>query len=135
MSVAENIAALAAVVGTLVGAPLTVMILYLKAIRDQQSTRVADCLRRADDLDADLRRLADDLGDVRRDAATKEEWIRENMWMRGQLERLAAALARCELDREAVEPLQRAVSQVCHLMARVERRLAQGEQRISQENE
>lgn len=134
MSVAENIAALAVVVGTLVGAPLTVMILYLKAIRDQHATRVADCLRRVEDLDAGLQSVAESLGDLQRDAATKEEWIRENMWVRGQVERLSAALSRCEQDRESVEPLQRSIRQMCQFMARIDRRFAVGEQQDSQEN-
>jgi hypothetical protein len=135
MSVAENIAGMAAVVGTLVGAPLTVMILYLKAIRDQQSTRLADCLHRVEALDAGLRRMADDLGDVQRDAATKEEWIRENMWNRGQIERLSAALAKCDIDRESLEPLHRIIRNMCHIMSLIERRFATGEDPQAQETQ
>ena len=81
---------LVAVLGPLVGVPLTVIALYLKGLRDQQTGRLAELSRQVEALAADQRNLAAETARMHRDFATKEEWLREAMWARDRIERLRA---------------------------------------------
>jgi hypothetical protein len=85
-----------AVLAPLVGVPLTVFTFHLKSLREQQLLRLTALDRRLDLIGGAVRRLREELNSLRRDAATKEEWLRESLWARSEIERLVVALARVE---------------------------------------
>lgn len=84
----------------LVGVPLTMIILYLKAIRQAQQDQDAVGSRRMGVIEADVRRVGERLDEVERSYTTKEEWLRESLHSRHQLERLMEMMAevRTHLD-------------------------------------
>lgn len=66
--------AMVCAIGGMVGLPLTIMVLYLRAIRDDQKQ-----------LRAEHSKLERRVGYVERDYATKEELVRETAELRQQL--------------------------------------------------
>ena len=103
-----TLSVLVAILAPLVGAPLAAITFYLRAIRDHQATRYADTLRRIDGVEASIRILTWTVNDFERDYATKEEWLRESLHARRQLERLTEITARLNAaappSRPHVEP-------------------------------
>lgn len=84
----------------LVGVPMTMIILYLKAIRQAQEDQRTTGSRRMEVIEADMRRMDARLDEVERSYTTKEEWLRESLHARQQLERLTELMAevRAQLD-------------------------------------
>ncbi len=84
----------------LVGIPLTMIMLYLKAIRQAQESLGTAGRRRMEVIEADVRRVGERLDEVERSYTTKEEWLRESLHSRHQLERLMEMMAevRSQLD-------------------------------------
>lgn len=84
----------------LVGIPLTMIMLYLKAIRETQQDQEAVGSRRMGVIESDVRRVGERLDEVERSYTTKEEWLRESLHARHQLERLMEMMAevRTHLD-------------------------------------
>jgi hypothetical protein len=123
----SGIAALLGVLTPLIGVPLAVITFYLKGLREQQSASRADLEARHHLLDDGLRLVREELAVLRRDYATKEEWLRESMWARARIERLASAATRCavELERLAAAPVT---------AERAARAVAAWEQRISEKS-
>jgi DNA-binding transcriptional regulator YbjK len=90
-----------AVGAPLVGVPLTVMTFYLKGLREQQTGRFSDLAERVNAASEELRRVVEDVAQIQRSFATKEEWLRETMWARGRIESLSAAVMRAETELES----------------------------------
>lgn len=90
----ESLAAVVAVVAPLVGGPLAAILFYLRSIRDYQTTEHAETAQRIDHLEQGIRDILRRLGAFERDYTTKEEWLREAMHARRQLERLTELSAR-----------------------------------------
>jgi hypothetical protein len=84
----------------LVGVPLMMITLYLKSIREAQENHQAAGSRRMGVIEADVRRVDQRLDEVERGYTTKEEWLRESLHSRQQLERLTEIMAevRSQLD-------------------------------------
>lgn len=84
----------------LVGIPLTMIMLYLKAIRQSQESQETVGRRRMEVIEKDVRRVGERLDEVERSYTTKEEWLRESVHSRHQLERLMEMMAevRTHLD-------------------------------------
>ncbi len=80
----------------LVAVPLTMITFYLRSLREQQSERQASLSRRLDSLDAHTDDLRSRMTEFERGYATKEEWLRELISARGQLDRLAEKTIRIE---------------------------------------
>lgn len=95
-------ASVVAVVAPLVGVPLTVVILHLKALREHHVARQEDLRRRLEALDESMGAVRQALAEVQRDYTTKEEWLRETMAGRHHLERLLAAVTRLETEIDVV---------------------------------
>ncbi len=108
----QEVASLLALAAPLVAVPLGAMTFYLRSIRDQQVTHRHDFERRLETLEADLGRLARRIGENERDFTTKEDWLRESMLARQNIERLAEAQARLEagVDRALATPRPRVES-------------------------
>lgn len=80
----------------LVAVPLTMITFYLRALREQQSERQASLSHRLDALDAHMDDLRGRRAEFERGYATKEEWLRELISARGQLDRIAEKTIRLE---------------------------------------
>ncbi len=125
MNAFETAATVIAVLAPLVGVPLTVITFYLRGLREQQVGRLADLSQRVDLLEASVNRLAGDLTDIRRDYATKEEWLRESMWARGQIEKLCQSMARAETELDGMAALATTVERTVRRAGALPQRPAQ----------
>src|SRR5262245_27886563 len=119
----ETITAVAGTVSALLGPPLGVVVFYIRAIRDDQRATHAELRDQVGRLDADVQRLERAVGEVQRVYTTKDEWIRESMRARQQLERLSEVLARLGADVENVRGMVgqfgRAVTAIVELADRL----------------
>jgi hypothetical protein len=97
----EQTAVIVAVVSPLVGVPLGMITLYLKAIRDHQTTATAELTRRIEAIEGAMRDLLERLAGFEREYTSKEEWVRESMLARQQLERLTEMTAGIQADLES----------------------------------
>lgn len=94
---------LAVVVGALsplVGVPLVMITLYLRAIRDHQTHSMASVSHRIEIIEISIRDLLRSTSDLDREFATKEEWVRESMLARQGLERLTQMVTRIQTELE-----------------------------------
>jgi hypothetical protein len=94
----EQIAVLVGVLSPLVAVPLMVITLYLRAIREHQTTTMAEMTHRIETMEASIRDLLRSTAEFEREYTTKEEWVRESMIARQGLERLTEMVARIETD-------------------------------------
>ena len=101
----ETVAAMAGTVSVLVGPPLAAVIHHVRALREDQRRTLAGLGRRIEQLDGDVRRLERSVEQVQRAYTTKDDWLRETMLARRQLERLSELLARLQADMEHVRGL------------------------------
>ena len=115
--------AIAAIVTPLVGVPLTVIIFYLKGLREQQAHRLAELSQRLDAQESWLRRVGEQLSSMQRDYATKEEWLRESMWARNQVEKLSESMTRTEAELECVESLRSSAERISRVVSSISERL------------
>lgn len=97
MSVEWQIAAgMVALVTSVVGLPLGVLVFFIRHTRRTEAECLTQAHRRLDQVESGLRRLWEEVANVRRDGATKEEWVRESMWIRNRMESMNQGLARLE---------------------------------------
>lgn len=92
----EQLGALVGILSPLVGVPLTVITLYLRAIREHQTAGMAEVTHRIETMEASIRDLLRATADFEREYTTKEEWVRESMLARQHLERLTEMVTRIE---------------------------------------
>lgn len=85
---------LIAVLAPLVGVPLGVITFYLRSLHETLANRHAELVRRFELLERLTDELRQTVSHFALDYATKEEWLRECMYARGRIERLAEMLAR-----------------------------------------
>ena len=90
----ESTQVLIAVLAPLVGVPLGVITFYLRWLYENQLTRHAELVRRFELIERMGSELARTVAGFALDYTTKEEWLRECMYARGRIERLAELLAR-----------------------------------------
>ncbi len=115
----EVTATLVAVLAPLVGVPMSVMTFYLRAIREGQESRGREMTRRIEVLERQARGLERLVEEMSRDYTTKEEWLRETMLARQQLQRLTEMMARVQAQ---LEPAPLAICR------ELRRRAAEGEE-------
>ena len=96
----STLSVLVAIVAPLIGVPLTVVTFYLRAIREHQATRYGDTLQRIEAVEASIRDLTRNITEFERDYTTKEEWLRESLHARRQLEHLTEMTARVQAEIE-----------------------------------
>jgi hypothetical protein len=87
-----------AVLGPLVGVPLGVITFYLRGLHDHQQIRHAELERRLERLERVSGEMARTVSGFALDYTTKEEWLRECMYARGRIERLAGQFVRNPQD-------------------------------------
>ncbi len=78
----------------LAGAMLSVVVFYLRSMREHQLTQHAELVRRLDRVEDETRRLARAVREMERAFATKEEWLRESMSARQRLDALTQAVGK-----------------------------------------
>ena len=105
----EQTSVLVGVLAPLVAVPLGVITLYLKAIRDHQTTALAELVHRIEAMEVSMRDLLGRSAEFEREYATKEEWVRESMLARQQLERLTEMLARIQAELENGQSVSREI--------------------------
>lgn len=88
------------IISPLVGVPLTVITLYLKAIREHQTTTMAEVTHRIETMESSVRDLLRASAEFEREYTTKEEWVRESMLARQNLERLTEMVTRIGAELE-----------------------------------
>jgi hypothetical protein len=98
----QSAEALLAVLTPLVAVPLTLITFYLRSLRDHQVTGHAQLERRVETLDLAAAELRRALAELDRNYAGKEEWLRESLHARREIERLAAAFVRIETRLEGL---------------------------------
>lgn len=96
----ETLTAVVGIASAVCGPPLGVILFYVRGFREDQRAANAMLQRRIEQLEEDLRRMAASLEAIQRGYTTKDEWVRETMLARKQLERLGELLARVQADME-----------------------------------
>jgi len=87
---------MSAVLAPLLGVPLTVIVFYLRSLREQQVCWHAELMRRFESLECSTLELRRHVGDFERDYTSKEEWLRECMHARRVLENLTETTVRLD---------------------------------------
>jgi hypothetical protein len=95
-SLLESAGTLLAVLTPLVAVPLTVITFYLRSLREHQVTWHADLVRRMEGTEKTMVELREHLSDFERDYTSKEEWLRESLGARRQIEQLKETAIRIE---------------------------------------
>lgn len=121
----EQVGLLVGVFSPLVGVPLGVITLYLRAIREHQTATAAELLRRVEGQERSIGELLRATAEFEREYATKEEWVRESMLARQRLERLAEMTARIEAELESGKSVAAELSRATAAMVELVRRLTE----------
>jgi hypothetical protein len=125
----QTMGMLLAALGPLTGVPLTMVAFYLRGLREQQQQRNQETARRVEVVEDDLRAVRVSLGQFERDYTRKEEWLRESMHARQQLERLTEMMARIESQLENSNGLAGQIGRAVAAMVDLSRELAAAESR------
>lgn len=97
-----DVGAILGLLTPLVVVPLGGITFSLRALRDQQIHGRRDMTRRIENTEAGVRRLDARAAAFERDYASKEDWLRESMLARKNIERLFEAVVRIEAARAPV---------------------------------
>ena len=92
----ESVCPLLAVLAPLVAVPLTVIMFYLRSLREHQVSWRAELVRRVESIEGAITEIRKSLGGFEREYTTKEEWLRECMHARRMLEQLTETTIRIE---------------------------------------
>ncbi len=118
------------IIGTvvpLVGIPLMMITMYLRSIRDYQVRRYDELVDRVGGLDDVVSRTARLVREFERDYTTKEEWLRESLLARKQLEKLNEGVARIQSDLENGNGLAQHFARATQAMVRLTEALVKKE--------
>lgn len=106
-----------AVLSPLVGVPLTAITLYLRAIHEHQTAGAAAVMHRIENVEQSIRDLSRGLKEIERDYTTREEWLRESMHARQQLERLTEMTAKVQTQIEDHGAMAAELARACRAIA------------------
>jgi len=120
----EQVALLVGVLSPLVGVPLTVISLYLRAIREHQTVSLQEMAHRIETMESSVRDLLKASADFEREYTTKEEWVRESMLARQGLERLTEIVTRIEAELENGQSLAAEIGRSTGTMVEIVRQLS-----------
>jgi hypothetical protein len=120
----QMIVTLVGVLAPLVAVPLSAITFYLRALKEHDDSRSREMAGRLAALEQQGRGLARLIEDVERDYTTKEEWLRESMLARQQLERLMEAVARLQARLEDGDGSTAHLSKAAEAMLELARRIA-----------
>ncbi len=115
----KTLGAIIGVMVPLLGVPLAMITLYLKSIRDYQVDR-CECLEdQVSHLDEAFHDVSRRVGEFERDFTTKEEWLRESMHARQQLEKLTELVTRIQVEIEDGNGLAHQFAQATRTMVKL----------------
>jgi len=126
----NTIAALAGILGPLVGVPMSAMTLYLRSIKENQERRERESLQRFCGLESQIREIERQMGEFERQYTTKEEWLRETMLARRQLERLMEMMAKVQARLESSDGLAAQIGRATAAMVDLARGLMQAAEAV-----
>lgn len=109
----------------LVGVPLTMIAVYLRAIREAQDRHERINGQRFGTLESDVRRVAERLDQVERGCATKGEWLQDSLHTREQLERLVETTAEVRSRLESTDGIARRLSDATAAMVGLARAMVE----------
>ena len=115
---------LVGVLAPLVGVPLMMITLYLRAIREHQTSTMAELTRRIDTMEGSMRDLLRSTANFEREYTTKEEWVRESMLARQRLEKLTEMVTRIEAELENGQGLAAEIGRAMAAMVELVKRLS-----------
>ena len=127
----DQIGVLVGVFSPLVGVPLVVITLYLRAIRDHQMSTMIEITRRIDTIESSIQHLLQRTGELDREYATKEEWVREAMLARQRLERLTELVTRIEAELDGGRRVAAEIGQATTAMVELVKRLSEPDGRAN----
>lgn len=110
----------------LVGVPLAAIVLYLRAIREDQKTVQAELARKVDKIEAECRRIDESVDEIERGYTPKEEWVRETMLARKELGRLTQLMARLQAEMESSRALAGQFARSTNAIIQLTERLVEG---------
>ena len=119
----EQAGVMVGVLSPLVGAPLVVISLYLRAIREHQTSTMAEINHRIQTIEGAIHGLIKSTADFEREYATKEEWVRESMVARQRLEKLTEMITRIQTELENGHGVAAEMGRIAAAMTRVIERL------------
>ena len=114
------------VLSPLVGAPLIVITLYLRAIREHQTVTMAEINHRIQTIETAIHDLLRSTADFDREYATKEEWVRESMVARQRLEKLTEMVTRIQTELENGNGVAAQIGRMATAMTEMAERLTGG---------
>lgn len=120
----EPFAQLLGIVLPLVVVPLTVMLFYLRAVREHQTVKHREIGRMMESCRQEMSELRRTVSLIERDFATKEEWLRESMLARQTMERLTENLARAQAEIEHARDGRPRCDRAVEMMTTLASRLA-----------
>jgi len=118
----EQMGLLIGVLSPLVGVPLGVITLYLRAI-EHQTNSMSEVVRRIEMLEQSISDHLRAAADFDREFTTKEEWVRESMLARQRLERLTEMTTRIETELDTGKSLAAELSRATAAMVEMVRHL------------
>ena len=121
----ELIGTMIGALSMLVGIPLSAIVLYLRAIREEQRLLQVTLARRVEKIETECQRVELSVEQVQRSYTTKEEWVRETMLARHQLERLTELMARLQSELESSRGLATQFVRATHAIIELTERLGQ----------
>ncbi len=120
----EQIGIVVGALSPLVGVPLVMITLYLRAIRDHQANAMTHMCHRIETIEVSMRDLLKSTADLDREFATKEEWVRESMLARQGLERLTEMVTRIQAELENGQGLAAELGRMTSSVAELAGRMA-----------
>lgn len=120
----QDVGLLIGILSPLVGIPLVMITLYLRAIREHQTTAMSSVSHRIELIEVAIRDLLRATADLDREYATKEEWVRESMVARQKLEQLTEMITRIQVELENGQGLAAELSRVTSSILELAGRMA-----------
>lgn len=120
----EQAGVLVGILSPLVGVPLLMITLYLRAIREHQTNAKAEITQRIQTMEAAIRDLLKSTADFEREYTTKEEWVRESMFARQRLEKLTELVTRIEAELENGHGVAAEMGRIATAITEMVRRLS-----------
>jgi hypothetical protein len=118
----EQAGVLVGILSPLVGVPLLMITLYLRAIREHQASTKAEITQRIQTMEVAIRDLLRSTVGFEREYTTKEEWVRESMFARQRLEKLTELVTRIEVELENGHGVAAEIGRIATAMTEMVRR-------------
>jgi len=112
----EQVALVVGVLSPLLGVPMAMIALYLRAIRDHQTSGIGEIKHRIQIMDAAIHELLKSTADFEHQYTTKEEWVRESMFARQRMDRLTELVTRIQASLENGHGIAAELSRVATAM-------------------